>query len=141
MRRRSSRVVPAWTSLCTIVLSAGLTGCSTATETASSAADDVTGSRPATAADLRVGLTEWTILTSRPRVSPGRVTLVVTNTGATAHDLFISGTWGRWHSPGLAPGERDRMDVRAAPGEQLSLWCSVPGHDAQGMRTTVQVGR
>lgn len=140
MRRRSSRRARAWISLCALALSAGLTGCSTATETASSAADDVTGPRPATA-DLRVGLTEWTIVTSRPRVSPGRVTLVVTNTGATEHDLFVSGTWGRWHSPGLAPGKQDRMNVRAAPGEQLSLWCSVPGHDAQGMRTTVQVGR
>ena len=88
---------------------------------------------------LRVGLTEWTIVTSTAEVLPGRVTLTVTNTGATEHDLYVAGDAGQWETPDLRPGERDELTVTARPGERLHLWCDVPGHRAQGMHTELEV--
>lgn len=88
--------------------------------------------------EVRVGLTEWTIVTSAPLVRPGRVRLVVTNTGATEHDLDVQGRAGRWETPVLDPGQRARLTVRARPGETLALWCAEPGHRAQGMHTVLR---
>jgi len=88
-------------------------------------------------APVRVGLTEWTIVVSRSQVPAGKLHLVVTNAGATTHDLVVRGSRGTWGTPDLAPGERARLTVRAAPHETLQLWCSMPGHRAQGMHTTL----
>jgi hypothetical protein len=85
----------------------------------------------------RVGLTEWTIVVSSPRVRAGRLGFLVTNTGATVHDLVVHDAQGTWHSPDLDPGQQTWLVVRAAPRETLQLWCSMPGHRAQGMYTTI----
>ena len=89
-------------------------------------------------AKLRVGLTEWTIVTSASLVRPGQVRLVVTNTGATEHDLEVQGRAGRWETPVLDPGQRTTLTVRARPGETLALWCTEPGHRTQGMHTVLR---
>jgi hypothetical protein len=86
---------------------------------------------------VRVGLTEWTIEVSRSEVNPGRLRLLVTNAGATVHDLVVQGRRGTWETPDLRPGQQARLDVRAVPHETLQLWCSMPGHRAQGMHTTL----
>lgn len=88
---------------------------------------------------LRVGLMEWSILTSTHRVRPGTVHLVVTNTGGTEHDLVVQGGTRRWRTEPLDPGDRARLTVHARPGGRLKLWCSEPGHEAQGMYTTLSV--
>lgn len=111
------------------------------------AADDGTPSTAAASADsvgttsspLRVGLTEWTIALSTSTVQPGRLHLVVTNAGATEHDLYVRGRAGQWHTPDLDPAERAELTVDARPGESLKLWCAEPGHEAQGMRTSITV--
>lgn len=94
---------------------------------------------PAEVRGVGVGLTEWTIVVSRHRVSPGRVVLTVTNTGATQHDLVVQGRAGTWKTPVLNPGRQVSLVVHADPGETLALWCSEPGHRAQGMHTTLTV--
>lgn len=88
--------------------------------------------------EVRVGLTEWTIVTSAALVRPGRVRLVVTNTGATEHDLDVQGRAGHWETPVLDPGQRATLVVRTRPGETLALWCAEPGHRAQGMHTVLR---
>jgi hypothetical protein len=88
---------------------------------------------------IRVGLTEWTISTSSRTAPAGRDTLVVTNAGGTEHDLVVVGRSGTWETPDLDPGQQTRLTVRARPGETLKLWCSMPGHRAQGMHTTLRV--
>lgn len=98
------------------------------------------GSSAPRSADVRVGLTEWTIALSRSRVTSGRLTLEVTNAGGTLHDLIVRGEDGQWHTDDLRPGEQQRLVVSAAPGETLELWCSEPGHATQGMRTSLPVG-
>ena len=98
------------------------------------------GAEPLTAmrhAEVRVGLTEWTIATSRPSVAPGRITILVTNAGATVHDLVVRDSLGSWETPELRPGQQAGLVVRARAHETLDLWCSMPGHRAQGMRTTL----
>ena len=90
------------------------------------------------ASSVRVGLTEWTIVTSTSFVRPGRVRLVVTNTGATEHDLAVQGRAGHWRTPVLEPGQRAALTVRARPGEALALWCTEPGHRAQGMHAVLR---
>jgi uncharacterized cupredoxin-like copper-binding protein len=88
---------------------------------------------------VKVGLFEWSIVTAPRRAAPGRLRLVVTNTGGTEHDLNVQGRNGHWETPTLDPGERATLIVRAAAGETLHLWCSEPGHRAQGMHTVLPV--
>lgn len=88
---------------------------------------------------LRVGLTEWQIDVSAGRVTPGTVRMLVTNAGSTTHDLYVRGRRGTWHTRDLPPGGHQRLVVRTVPREGLHLWCSLPGHAAQGMRTTLPV--
>lgn len=91
------------------------------------------------AGTARVGLTDFAV-TSRPlEVLPGRVRLQVTNAGATVHDLVVRGSSGEWRTAYLKVGESAELEVTAAAGERLDLWCSVPGHDAAGMRSVLPV--
>jgi uncharacterized cupredoxin-like copper-binding protein len=112
--------------------------------------EQATGSAPVTAQQtareaspsarqVRVGLTEWTISTSSSTAPAGRVTLVVTNAGGTEHDLVVRGRAGSWETPDLDPGQQSRLQVRGRPGEVLKMWCSMPGHRAQGMHTTLRI--
>lgn len=88
---------------------------------------------------LRVGLTEWSIETGGAVPASGELTVVVTNTGATGHDLIVRGTGGTWGTPVLAPGERHELTVTALAGETLELLCSVSGHHAAGMSAELDV--
>jgi hypothetical protein len=120
-----------------------LTGCAGAGSSGGAAA----GSHAEPAADrsgparstVKVGLFEWSIVTAPRQATPGRVRLVVTNTGGTEHDLDVQGRDGHWASPTLDPGQRATLVVRTEPGETLHLWCSEPGHRAQGMHTLLHV--
>ncbi|MDP8978501.1 MAG: cupredoxin domain-containing protein [Actinomycetota bacterium] len=93
------------------------------------------------ASQARVGLTEWEVATSASALSQGPVRLRVTNAGATAHNLVISGEDGRVESPLLAPGEQASIAVDLAGEDEVLLWCDVPGHREQGMERAVPVGR
>jgi hypothetical protein len=110
-----------------------------APSTAPSLAPSMAPSSGPAGSTVKVGLFEWSIVTAPRRVEPGRVRLVVTNTGGTEHDLDVQGRDGHWESPTLDPGQRATMIVRAEPGETLQLWCSEPGHRAQGMHTLLHV--
>ena len=91
------------------------------------------------AASARVGLTDFAVDTRPVTVLPGTVVLQATNAGATLHDLVVRGSAGQWRTVPLRPGEEAELVVQARPGERLDLWCSVGGHDAAGMRSTLQV--
>jgi hypothetical protein len=88
---------------------------------------------------VRVGLVEWSITTSKHSVPPGAVRLRVTNAGGTVHDLEVQGVLGDWETPDLSPGEHAVLTVRGRAGETLRMWCTEPGHAADGMRTTLAV--
>lgn len=89
--------------------------------------------------EIRIGLSEWSIHTGGAVAEPGEVRLIVTNAGATAHDLTVEGERGSWRTPMIGPGEQARLTVDAAPAETLALDCSVPGHHDNGMYGTLEV--
>jgi hypothetical protein len=124
MIRRIFAVATATAAIC-------LTGCS---DTHTSAPTDLA---PVDA--LRVGLTEWTVVVPRTPVTPGEVRLEVTNVGATAHDLVVTGTRGTWRTPLLDPGESSTLVVETADAEVLHLECRVAGHHSAGMHEKVTV--
>jgi plastocyanin len=94
-----------------------------------------------TATVKTVGVTEkeFHISLSTRKGAAGPVKFVVKNTGKLAHALAISG-------PGLKttktvlikPGKSATLAVTLKSGT-YALWCPVPGHAAQGMKTSVTV--
>lgn len=88
---------------------------------------------------LRLGLTEWSIETGGAQLIPGEVRVEVTNTGGASHDVVIHGEQGSWASPELDPGETHVMAITVSAGEELELICTLVGHHAQGMHTTIAV--
>lgn len=94
---------------------------------------------PKAVARTRVGLTEWAISARDPLLRPGPVSLEVTNAGATAHDLIVTGGGVSAHTPVLSPGQTATLRLRAPRGALLTLVCGVGGHEPLGMRGTLRV--
>ena len=95
----------------------------------------------AEAADtIDVGLTDFAIATSAERLRDGRVTLQVTNAGATAHDLRVAGDGIAHTTSVLAPGASTVIQLDVSRAQALVLWCTLPGHRRQGMEATVRIG-
>lgn len=114
-----------------LVLAVAAVGC---------AADGPAASGRAAASEVRVGLIDYEITTPNVAVRPGSATLEVTNAGRTAHDLRVAGEETDAHLATLEPGESATLDVEVAAGEdELTLWCTLPGHRRQGMETTLPV--
>ncbi len=88
---------------------------------------------------LRVGLMEWRIVTSGRAVAAGLDHLTVTNTGTTAHNLYVIGDDVHAHTATLAPGRTATLTITTRAGATLSLTCEIPGHEEAGMRASVAV--
>jgi hypothetical protein len=90
-----------------------------------------------------VAAREWSLTLSRPAVATGAVTVELRNLGEDPHNLVVSPDDGT-HVP-LAtfsetdPGALERRALTLSAGRYL-LWCSLEGHEALGMRTTLRVG-
>ncbi|MEV4477354.1 cytochrome c maturation protein CcmE [Nonomuraea sp. NPDC049504] len=94
---------------------------------------------PSAVARTRVGLTEWAVTVRDPVLRAGPVTLEVTNAGATAHDLIVTGAGVSAHTPVLAPGQASTLRFDAPRGALLTLVCGVMGHEPLGMSGTLGV--
>jgi uncharacterized cupredoxin-like copper-binding protein len=69
----------------------------------------------------------------------GSVKFVVKNTGKLSHALEIAGPGVKSkRTPLIKPGKSATLTVTLKSGS-YTLWCPVPGHAAQGMRTTLKV--
>ncbi|MGH3764800.1 MAG: cupredoxin domain-containing protein [Pseudonocardiaceae bacterium] len=83
---------------------------------------------------------DFSIELSEKTFAPGTLTFRVQNQGSSPHDLSIKG-------PGVATaksqvidsGATSELTVTLEPGT-YQLWCSVDGHRAKGMDTTITVG-
>lgn len=117
-------------------LAAGALGLAVLTAACGSTDADAAG--PA-ASTTRVGLIDWEITTAAQTLQSGPVTLDVTNAGATEHDLRVSGERVDAATPVLAPGEQATLVVDLDGESRVLLWCSVPGHRAQGMERRLPV--
>ena len=112
-----------------VALSIVMVGCSSATQPRQGPPTDT----------ARIGLMEWDITSSATALAEGVVTLEITNAGATTHDLRVSTGDDEKASPILAPGESATLTFRTVGGDQITLWCSLPGHHQQGMERSVPV--
>lgn len=94
----------------------------------------------AAAGELRVGLLEYEVVASHAAVVAGDVVLEVTNAGAQAHDLRVEGAAQPAATPTIRPGGTAALRLRVpADHDELVLWCTLPGHRAQGMQTRLTV--
>jgi hypothetical protein len=89
---------------------------------------------------VKVGLTEWQIDLAPTRALAGRVTLTVTNAGATEHNLVVQAGAHRWALPALSPGQHRQLVVRAPAGATLQLSSDQPGQ-LRPMKATLPVSR
>lgn len=92
------------------------------------------------AEQARLGLIEWDITTSSEVLMDGDVELLVTNAGATVHDLRLVGARTDESVEVLEPGEAVTVQLDLEGERQLQLWCTVPGHRSQGMKRSLTVG-
>jgi hypothetical protein len=85
---------------------------------------------------------EFSLQLSRPVVDHGRVGVQLRNAGEDPHNLQIAPEASpldlAFSFPTLASQETDRRFEDLAPGRYV-LWCSLEGHEALGMHTTLDV--
>ncbi len=94
------------------------------------------GSRTTT---ITVTEKEFRIHLSQARTKPGTVRLVVKDIGKYAHALAISGPGVKLkRTPLVHPGKSATLVVKLSAGT-YAIWCPVPGHAAQGMKTSLKV--
>ena len=94
-------------------------------------------------ARVQVTAHEFRYALSRTTIRSGPVIVELVNFGEDEHDLRLRRNARSAPTLGVeevAPGERDELDARLAPGT-YRLWCSLPGHAAAGMRATLVVTR
>ncbi|WP_445151191.1 hypothetical protein [Baekduia sp. Peel2402] len=104
------------------------------------ASSDPTPIAPA-AARLQATTREWSITLSRPSVTAGALVLQLVNRGEDAHDLHLrpaSGGADLLTIVSTEPsGVADASGTLAAG--TYTLYCSLPGHEAAGMKATLTV--
>jgi uncharacterized cupredoxin-like copper-binding protein len=79
---------------------------------------------------------EYRISLSSKTAKKGLVRLVVRNAGKYAHALSIKGAGVSKRTPLIKPGKSAVLVVTLRSG-RYALWCPVPSHAAQGMKTTL----
>ena len=91
---------------------------------------------------LGVSAHEFTLTLSRPVLGAGSQTVELRNRGEDPHNLVISPNDAShtplYTFPDTLSLALARLDVELAAGDYL-LWCSLSGHEAQGMKATLQV--
>ena len=87
---------------------------------------------------------EWMLLSSRRKVAAGKLEIQLYNRGEDVHDLAARrvsragkpvGRTFRVHE--TRPGDLSEATWRLKSGK-YSLWCTLPGHRAAGMRATLR---
>ena len=87
---------------------------------------------------------EWMLLSSRQKVAAGKVEVQLYNRGEDVHDLAARRVsragkpFGRtFRVRETRPGDLGEATWRLKSGK-YSLWCTLPGHRAAGMRATLR---
>src|SRR5207244_11403500 len=93
---------------------------------------------PTAAGGVTVSVTEseFKIVLASTQLKAGPVTFEVKNAGTIQHDLAIVGTTERTKL--IQPGASATLTVTLKAGT-YELYCTVPGHEAAGMRLNVTV--
>jgi uncharacterized cupredoxin-like copper-binding protein len=86
-------------------------------------------------ARLLVEATEYHFALSRTTLKAGRAIIQLSDRGEDPHDLRIAKV-GHVHE--TLPGAVGQWSGRLKPG-RYTLWCSLPGHEALGMKAYIRV--
>ena len=96
---------------------------------------------PAPLGRLGVRAEEFKLTLSRTSLAAGDALVELQNFGEDPHDLRIAPSGGGPFAasfPEIDPGTRYKAQVTLAPGS-YKLYCSLPGHEAMGMRAALTV--
>jgi Copper binding proteins, plastocyanin/azurin family len=80
----------------------------------------------------------WSIRVTYRTLAAGRIEFVTTNVGEDDHDLSVRRGTDLLGQLPLPPGESDTLTLTLAAGS-YTLFCSLPDHEAAGMRANVTV--
>lgn len=92
---------------------------------------------PPNCTELEIGAFDFYFRPEQPAAPAGTIRVVLTNQGRQVHNLSIR-DGDRPATPNLLPGLKGFVDLKLAP-KTYELFCSVPGHLEQGMKTTLTV--
>jgi uncharacterized cupredoxin-like copper-binding protein len=111
------------------------------TTTATSTAQQTTTQQTTTAAKptetkVAVSETEFKITLTSTSFKAGEIAFEVKDDGKIAHDLAIKETGDKTKE--IQPGGTAELKVALKPGKYL-LYCSIPGHEAAGMKLSITV--
>lgn len=82
---------------------------------------------------------EFSITLSDSTVKAGKVTFDIHNTGTVQHDIAVKGNGVNSNSGLIDAGKTKTWSVTLNTPGSYTIYCSVPGHEAQGMKTTLTV--
>jgi uncharacterized cupredoxin-like copper-binding protein len=88
------------------------------------------------ATTVPVSETEFKIALPSTDLKAGKITFDVKNDGKIPHDLAVKETGDK--TPLIQPGGSAKLTVTLKPGT-YELLCTVPGHEAAGMKTSITV--
>lgn len=86
------------------------------------------------ATTVQVAAKDFKFVLSKKTVSHGRITFVIKNVGAAAHDFAIAGH----RSKSIAPGKTTRLTVTLKRG-RYPYKCTVDSHAELGMKGVLKV--
>ena len=100
----------------------------------------VTATPPPPAYPSRTGvdLTEWAVRPAYATLAGGRVVFNVANLGEDDHNLSVRGDGIEYGRVDGAPGNTGSLVLQLRPGT-YTLYCSLQGHEEQGMSADVSV--
>ena len=89
---------------------------------------------------LLVTSREWRLELSRTTIDPGNAIVQLWNKGEDAHDLWIRRRQGTkiFKSPETLSGELSEFRAQLRRNSTYKLWCSLPGHEALGMKARIR---
>jgi uncharacterized cupredoxin-like copper-binding protein len=91
---------------------------------------------PSQGTTVAVAESEFKIVLPSTNLKAGKITFDAKNVGKIPHDLAVKGTSDK--TPLIPPGGSAKLTVTLKPGT-YELYCTVPGHEAAGMKVNVTV--
>ena len=107
----------------------------TTTQAATTTAPTTTAAKQV-ATKVQVSETEFKITTDLTSFKAGQITFVAKNDGKIPHDLAVKETGDKTKE--IPPGGTAELKVNLKPGK-YELYCTIPGHEAAGMKLTITV--
>jgi uncharacterized cupredoxin-like copper-binding protein len=105
--------------------------------TEAAAGTELASSGSTATSTVMASLNEFSI-TFEGTASAGQVQVHAMNDGTTAHNLALKGSSNT--TADLQPGESATLDLGGLAAGDYELYCTIPGHEAAGMKATLTVG-